>query len=437
LTEKEKKDKEKITQIKSFLQKSKTEGERVDELLMSKFSEANYLASINASINKKQEEFENEFKDLRQSINLKKGLSRRKDFECKQAINDYCVRISDINGFFALFSIPEGIVADGDNGIIQKFKDKNEINALFGAIRNYITKKDAGNEKIKVTFDNPTFLGGWAYKTTDYCCRILKKQDNYYLLIIGKEKSKNKNDVSKQINVNSLTGYQMMDYYQQKGQTIFGSVYTGKFDSKYGDDRTKLKNSEFIKRIEQIIDGLNREFCNVQKVKMHLESLKEMIRVGKFNFGITASDFGKAFLGKTEKYYHQYKNKKGILNKEDVIISILKELFGSEMFDYGHEKDYLVNRVKEIMKEDAPKTSFLGSDLLAYEVTKLEPYYYKNNFREMDFKKDGIDEKLLDKELFIFQIYCKDFSLKRGSIIPNPKKDLNTLEFEELFLDRE
>jgi len=419
LTKKEQGDKNKIGEIKSSLEKSRDEGERVDSLLLSKFSEEYFKENLVENIEAKQKKFQQAFQEIKKSVENKEKLMRDREFECKKNINEYCDRISSINSFFALFNVPEGVAPGFINSTVAKFKDDNQIIPLFDAIRNFITKRPDETEKIKLNFDYQLLMGGWAYKTTDYKCRILKKNDKYYLLIIGN--ARQEDDPIKVI----LPEFEIMNYYQQKGQTIFGSVYQGKFEHSYDDDRNKLPNVDFIRNLDKIIDDLKVYF---PKAKERLEMIKNMLSSDKFVFSISREKFLKLFKEKTEIDFSGYKNRKDLPKKEDLIIEILKGAIGDDKFDYEVDKDYLINRIKEITKKEALKTDFLGSDRLVYEITKLEPYFYENSFRPLDFYDQ--DSALNNRHLFLFQIYCKDFSDYRKE---ESAKDLNTLYFEELF----
>lgn len=422
LTKREEEDKGRFRSTKESLQKSQESGERVDGLLLSKFSDDDFVKGISESLGDKRISFDNALQEFESSLGNRKNLSHEKEFECKKAINEYCVRVSDINRFFALFTVPEGVVSNSVNTQVYKFKENAQIIPLFNAIRNYITKRGNEIENIKLNFDNQSLLGGWSYRTTDYKCRILKKDDNYYLLIIGNEKKDNNDPLR-----NSLSGFQVMNYYQQKGQTIFGSVYKGKFESEYGADREFLSNPNFVKKIFEIIGSLKERFKKPD-VSKAFEKIERMQKSGKFDFEISGEKFLQLFKDKTNTEFSNYRNKQGIPAKEDVIIDVLKNVFGNYKFDYDTDKEYLINRIREITKNDAVKTNFLGSDRLVYEITKLEPYFYENSFRTIDF--DGIDSVLNNKKLFLFQIYCKDFSqTKKGG----SSKNLHTLYFEELF----
>ena len=67
----------------------------------------------------------------------------------------------------------------------------SSIDALYDKTRNYITKKPYSNNKLRLNFENPQFLGGWdKNKETDYKTVILKKDNKYYLAIMDKGSNK-------------------------------------------------------------------------------------------------------------------------------------------------------------------------------------------------------------------------------------------------------
>ncbi|MFZ2970893.1 MAG: hypothetical protein WA063_07145, partial [Minisyncoccia bacterium] len=331
LTRLEDKDLVEFNRITEYLKKAKKDGEKIDELLLKKVSVENFRKNINESIENKENNFEIAFKKFKEFAGSKKRLDRESEFEFKRAINEYCNRISEINGFFTLFSVPEGIIGNVTSETIKKFKENNKIVPLYNEIRNFITKRGTELEKIKLNFDVKNLLGGWGYKTenhpdsSDYKCRLFKKGDKFYLGIIGKSSS------------GALNGkYLIMDYYQQKGQTIFGSVYRGMFNANYDDDRNNLDNNMFVQNIEKIVDKLLEDFPKAEKT---LSSVKNMIQDKMFSFGVRGEEFGQLFVKKTGIKFSDYKNKKGMLQKEDIVVEILKEKFG-DIFDYENDKNY-------------------------------------------------------------------------------------------------
>lgn len=63
-----------------------------------------------------------------------------------------------------------------------------DIDRLYDKVRNYITQKPYSKDKIKLNFDNPTFLKGWALGNEfANSAQLLRDGDNYYLAIMDKE----------------------------------------------------------------------------------------------------------------------------------------------------------------------------------------------------------------------------------------------------------
>ena len=72
------------------------------------------------------------------------------------------------------------------------------IDRLYDKVRNYITQKPYSKDKIKLNFDNPTFLNGWALGNEfANSAQLLRDGDNYYLAIMDKEL---KNNIPKKYN---------------------------------------------------------------------------------------------------------------------------------------------------------------------------------------------------------------------------------------------
>ncbi len=88
----------------------------------------------------------------------------------------------------------------------------DQITPLYNMVRNRMTQKPYSNEKIKLNFDNSTLLAGWDLnKETDNTGTLLRKDGNYYLVIIDKRNNK----VLKPENLDSEGDcYEKMEYKQ-------------------------------------------------------------------------------------------------------------------------------------------------------------------------------------------------------------------------------
>lgn len=62
------------------------------------------------------------------------------------------------------------------------------LNALYIAIRNYVTKKPYSMDKFKLYFQNPQFMNGWDInKENDYTASILLKDNKYFLAVMDND----------------------------------------------------------------------------------------------------------------------------------------------------------------------------------------------------------------------------------------------------------
>ena len=74
---------------------------------------------------------------------------------------------------------------------IKQKEEIKKVNLIYNKVRNYITKKPYSNEKLKLNFQNPQFLGGWdKNKEKDYRTVLLKKDGKYFLGVMEKGNNK-------------------------------------------------------------------------------------------------------------------------------------------------------------------------------------------------------------------------------------------------------
>ena len=67
----------------------------------------------------------------------------------------------------------------------------NNISHLYNRVRNYVTQKPYSTDKVKLNFDNSTFLNGWdVNKEKDNTAIILRKDGFYYLGVMDKKHNK-------------------------------------------------------------------------------------------------------------------------------------------------------------------------------------------------------------------------------------------------------
>ena len=117
----------------------------------------------------------------------------------------------------------------------------NQVTPLYNMVRNYVTQKAYSEEKFKLNFGMGNLLNGWVDSKTEnsdngtqYGGYLFRKVNeigeyDYYLGISTNTKLFRRNPDF----VKNATCYERLDYYQLKGQTIFGSSYQGD----YGADK--------------------------------------------------------------------------------------------------------------------------------------------------------------------------------------------------------
>lgn len=119
------------------------------------------------------------------------------------------------------------------------------ITPIYNKVRNWLTRKSYSTEKIKLNFENNgNLLGGWVDSKTEksdngtqfggYLFRKKNEIDEYdFYLGVSADTKLFRRD-SQLVYEDGM--YERLDYYQIKGQTIFGSSYNGN----YSEDTKQL-----------------------------------------------------------------------------------------------------------------------------------------------------------------------------------------------------
>lgn len=167
-------------------------------------SELQRLANSNESIT---EYIEDESKTLFDSIEsayktAESLLSNEYQHKKRLAKNDKAVELiktllDSIKAYEAFLKqlCGSGKEEEKDNLFYGKFAEPYEeikkANLIYNKVRNYIAKKPYSNEKLKLNFQNPQFLGGWdKNKEKDYRTVLLRKDGKYFLGIMEKGNNK-------------------------------------------------------------------------------------------------------------------------------------------------------------------------------------------------------------------------------------------------------
>ncbi|MDD6919811.1 MAG: type V CRISPR-associated protein Cas12a/Cpf1 [Eubacteriales bacterium] len=136
------------------------------------------------------------FKDIELILSRDYSLDKKliSDKKAVVKIKIFLDSIKDFQRFASKFK-GSGIETSKDERFYAQYlpllDQLNTVNLLYNKVRDYVTQKPYSNEKIKLNFDNPQFLGGWdRNKEEDYSSVLFKDKKYYYLGIMNK-KSKN------------------------------------------------------------------------------------------------------------------------------------------------------------------------------------------------------------------------------------------------------
>lgn len=177
-----------------------------------------------------------------------------------------------------------GDEADKDNEFDAKLRavwnELDIITPLYNKVRNWLTRKSYSTEKIKLNFENKgDLLGGWVDSKTEksdngtqyggYLFRKLNQIGEYdFYLGISADKKLFRRD-------NNLAYekgmFERLDYYQVKGQTIFGSSYDGNYEQDSKNLLTAFRNAVDINRIDAELSPLEEE-----KLTTYLKRIKRL-----------------------------------------------------------------------------------------------------------------------------------------------------------------
>lgn len=167
------------------------------------------------------------------------------------------------------------------------FDTLSNVDSIYNATRNYITRKPYSLDKYKLYFQNPQFMNGWdRNKESNYRATILKDDDSFYLAIMDKSDAKCLQSIKKAVDNEN---YQKLNYKLIPGPNkMLPKVFFSK------------KGMEFYKPSEQIIKIYNSgsfkkgKSFNVDDCHMLIDFYKDAIKrhpewseVYDFNFSET------------------------------------------------------------------------------------------------------------------------------------------------------
>ena len=116
----------------------------------------------------------------------------------------------------------------------------DRITPLYNMVRNRLTKKQCTDEKIKVFFENNgKFLSGWTDSQTEsdngtqYGGYLFRRKNSIgeYDYYFGASASTKLFRSFKSVPDSDMSEFERLDYYQLKGETFYGALYKGVYES--------------------------------------------------------------------------------------------------------------------------------------------------------------------------------------------------------------
>ena len=256
-----------------------------------------------------------------------------------------------------------------------------DIDRLYDKVRNYITQKPYSKDKIKLNFDNPTFLKGWALGNEfANSAQLLRDGDNYYLAIMDKEFRNNipkkyNSPISKEDVLQKIIYQQAADPSKDIPNLLVIDGVTVKKNGR--KEKTGIHAGENI-----ILENLRNTYLpeNINRIRKEKTFLS------------SSENFSKDDLCEYIQYY----------------ICRAQEYYSSYNFTFKNASEY--KSFQEFLDD-------VNSQ--AYQIS------YDN------ISKKQIMELVENGYLYLFKIYNKDFS-KYSKGTPN----LHTLYFKMLFDER-
>ncbi len=161
-----------------------------------------YFAGMGAEDNEKGQKLnhfariENAYTEIKSLLDTDypKGKSLSQDKANVEKTKNLLDAIKDLQHFVKPL-LGNGTESEKDNQFYGEFtplwEALDQITPLYNMVRNRMTQKPYSNEKIKLNFDNSTLLAGWDLnKEVDNTCTLLRKDGNYFLVIIDKRNNK-------------------------------------------------------------------------------------------------------------------------------------------------------------------------------------------------------------------------------------------------------
>ncbi|MDD4530865.1 MAG: type V CRISPR-associated protein Cas12a/Cpf1, partial [Candidatus Gracilibacteria bacterium] len=433
-TEKDGKGKESIKEfvsledIKSALEKAKTESEcdlfkKEYELVVKDNTFEKFLHIFNNEFGNNIINIKNNLENLEKEILILDKFDQEKTKKEEQIgiIKDYCDGVLNLYRMMKYFALEKDKTLlrnesdyktdDAFYNEFDEYYNDYEIIKYYNEFRNFLTKKPYSKDKVKLNFDNGTLLDGWdKNKEPDNYGTILRQDGKYYLGLMKKGNNHIfRTDKKIDFRESEENFYEKMEYkfFPDAAKMIPKcSTQLNKVQSHF------LKNSEDV----NIIGG---------KIESDLYVSKRIFDLNNVYFD--KREISKIIDSKDEK---ELKNGVKKFQKEYFKLSGDFEVYKSALIDW-------IDFCKAFLKV-YESTSFFNFDGFkeSEEYESLDEFYKDVDALSynVSFTKIGnsyIEEKVKLGELYLFEIYNKDFAENKSG-----KENLHTMYFKGLFEEK-
>lgn len=288
------------------------------------------------------------------------------------------------------------------NHIETDFLWKWKINNDYNSLRNYLTKKPFEENKIKLNFENPILAGWWDKNEEDKkSCVIFRKNWKYFLWVMKKWNTK----IFKNYNFDWQN-----DFFEKMEYKFFPNV-----------SRWIPKCSTQLKIVKAHFENNNQE-----NIIINWWKIIKPLTISRRIFNLNNVKYDKNDITKIYTW-----------DKENECIKLFQKDYYKISWDYKTYKEALIDWIefcKEFLKCYESTINFDYSWIQESEkYDSLDQFYhdidinsYSVNFSKVSSKY--INEKTKKWELFLFEIYNKDFSDKKSW-----NENLHTMYFKWLF----
>jgi CRISPR-associated protein Cpf1 len=305
-----------------------------------------------------------------EKLDSNRSQSREKGFEQVATLKNYLDACISLNGLLKDWSLSKDIPENRNNdwyAFFQKSIDDFPIYGLYNKVRNYITKKPYSLEKVKVNFDKSTLLNGWdRNKESDNLGVLFEKGGHFFLGIMTPEKNK-------------IFDYEMSPDDKQKKSKLKDTLKQEVIET---GDGTAYRKVNY-----KLLPGPNKMLPKVFFAKSNLGFFGPSDEIIKI---------------KEEKLYSKAAIEKyGVENLHKYIQFCIKSL--EKHPEWAKAFGFRENIFRKFNQYSSVDEFYREVEELGYRLTfdKIKNQY--------------IDEKVENGELYLFEIYNKDFSSVKKS----------------------